>query len=50
MNKQEKLKEEIRLLKRKFNKLQKSKDYSHRGLTQVKTTADQIIKLRKKLK
>jgi len=50
MNKKEKLKEEIKLLKRKFNKLQRSKDYSHKGLTQVKTTADKIIKLRKQLK
>jgi len=38
--------QEIKKLKAKFNKLLKEKDYSHKGLTQVKRVADKIIKLR----
>lgn len=49
-SKKQELKEEIKYLKKKFNRLVKSKDYSHKGLTSVKITADKIIKLRKKLK
>ena len=50
MNNKDEVRAEIKYLKMKFNRLLKTKDYSHKGLTSVKITADKIIKLRKKLK